>query len=150
MKNRPSSSVVRHVAEVQGNGSPGSHPHADRRNWKPAETIDEYLQNCREGLEDYSQRKAAGLWGVSRSELQRWRLMADIPEPLFEALLSASRAPSTKSLGEVGRALRGTPGKADIECCPQCGFRLRVRPRVSAEYVRIVAHWLSQQGGPQA
>ena len=133
----------------QRNGSPGSHPHADRRNWKPAETIDEYLQNCREGLEDYSQRKAAGLWRVSRSELQRWELMAEIPEPLFEALLAAPRVPSTTALAGVARALRGTPGKADIECCPHCGFVLRVRPRVSAEYVRIVAHWLSQQGGTQ-
>ena len=98
----------------QRNGSPGSHPHADRRNWKPAETIDEYLQNCREGLEDYSQRKAAGLWRVSRSELQRWELMAEIPEPLFEALLAAPRVPSTTALAGVARALRGTPGKADM------------------------------------
>jgi hypothetical protein len=125
-------------------GSPGSHPHADRRNWKPAETLEEYLQNCREGLENFSQRKAARLLGVSRSELQRW----EIPEPLFEALLNARRPPSTKALAEVGRALRGSPGKADFECCPNCGFVLRVRPRVPAEYVRIVADWLSQQGAP--
>ena len=70
------------------------------------------------------QRKAAGLWGVSRSELQRWELMADIPEPLFEALLTAPRVPSTKALAEVARALRGTPGKAAHRVLPALRFRL--------------------------
>ena len=47
-------------------GSPGSHPHSDRPNWRPAETADEYLRNCREGLEQYSDRKFARLTGMSR------------------------------------------------------------------------------------
>ena len=37
-------------ASAQG-GSPGSHPHSDRPNWRPAETVEEYLNNVREGLE---------------------------------------------------------------------------------------------------
>jgi integrase len=40
-------------------GSPGSHPHSDRPNWQPATTIDDYLRNCREGLEEYPDRRAA-------------------------------------------------------------------------------------------
>ena len=30
-------------------GSPGSHPHSDRPNWQPAETIADYARNIRVG-----------------------------------------------------------------------------------------------------
>ncbi len=51
------------------NGSPGSHPYADRRNWQPAETIEDYFHNVEEGLEENSDRCAAKLIGESRPAL---------------------------------------------------------------------------------
>ena len=54
----------------------GSHPHADQRNWQPADNIDDYLRNCREGLETYSDRRVAKLWGVSRAWIWRAKLVA--------------------------------------------------------------------------
>lgn len=91
---------------MSGTCSPGSHPHSDRPNWQPADTIGDYLTNCREGLENFSERRAAKLFGVSRAELWRWRLMAEIPEDLFERLLKACKKPSTKALAAIGQALR--------------------------------------------
>jgi hypothetical protein len=89
--------------------SPGSHPHSDRPNWSPAATIEEYLDYCAEGLETYSDRRAAKLLGVPRSHVQRMRLAAGVPEDLFERLLSARRAGglvlSLKTLAAVGKAL---------------------------------------------
>ena len=78
-------------------GYPGSHPHSDRPNWRPSETVDDYLRNCREGLEEFSERRVAHLMGLPRMKLWQWRMMAGIPEDLFERLLQAK--PSTKSLG---------------------------------------------------
>jgi hypothetical protein len=69
--------------------SPGSHPHADRPNWKPGKTFDDYIANCSEGLEIYSDRHAANLLGVSRIELYRWKLAATLPEELVDRLFEA-------------------------------------------------------------
>jgi hypothetical protein len=50
------------TADVErDDGSRGSHPHSDRPNWRPAETYDEYVSNCQEGLEEWSERRAAKL-----------------------------------------------------------------------------------------
>ena len=38
-------------------GSPGSHSHSDRPNWQPAGTAHDYLRNCDDGLEVYSERR---------------------------------------------------------------------------------------------
>jgi hypothetical protein len=127
------------------NGSPGSHPHADRPNWRPAETIDEYLSNCREGLEEYSDRRTAKLFGISRAELWRWKLMAKIPEDLLERLLTVRPMPSTKSLALIAQTLLDGKLDPDVECCPHCGGVLRFRRRVSAEAARVVARWLAEQ-----
>jgi hypothetical protein len=70
--------------------SPGSHPHSDRPNWQPAETIGDYLQNCREGLENYSDRRAAKLLGVPRIAIQRWKLMASLPKGLLDHIQPSS------------------------------------------------------------
>jgi hypothetical protein len=120
---------------------PGGHPHADRPNWRPASTIEEYVRNFQEGLEPYSGRRAAKLLGISRAELWRWQLMAELPEALFEALLKADRKPSTKALASVASALKGNGREADAELCPHCGGVLRVRLRVSTEYRKIVDDW---------
>jgi hypothetical protein len=45
---------------------------------------DDYLRHCREGLEDYSERRLATLMGVFRISLYRARLMAELPEGLFK------------------------------------------------------------------
>ena len=50
-------------------GPPGSHPHADQPNWKPADNADDYLRNCEDGLEKFSERRFAKLFGASRIEL---------------------------------------------------------------------------------
>ena len=128
------------------NGSPGSHPHADRPNWQRAESFDDYILNCREGLEAFSERRAAKLLGVSRMLLYRAKLMAQIPEELFEHLLANSRGqnkpPSTTELANIGRAISGEGPPADVECCPHCGEVIRVRPRVRASVAKVVNDWL--------
>lgn len=129
---------------------PGGHPHADRPNWRPAETADEYLRNCNEGLEKYSQRRMAKLLGQSRITVWRWQLMAQVPEDLVDLLQQKSKRPlSTKSLAAVGRVLRqqlrngDNKVTSDLECCPQCGYTLRVRHRLSDETIKIVNEWLA-------
>ncbi len=123
-------------------GSPGSHPHEDQPTWRPATTIGDYLQNCREELETFSQRRAAVLMGKPRSWVQRAILLADLPEALFEDLLAAG-VTSTRQLANVARMRRGGHRAADVETCPHCGETLRVRPLVSAE----AAHLLASLGG---
>ena len=126
--------------------SPGSHPHADQANWRPAETADDYLRNCDEGLEAYSERRMAKLLGISRARLWRWKLMAEIPEELFERLLAgADHVPSTKELANIGRALYGHGPAHDVERCPHCGEVLRVRGRWRHDTAIIVNEWLSEQ-----
>jgi hypothetical protein len=73
-------------------GYPGSHPHADRPNWRPAQTADDCLRNCREGLEVFSERRFACLMSLPRMKLWQMRMMAEIPEELFERLLRESQA----------------------------------------------------------
>ncbi len=127
-------------------GSPGSHPHSDRPNWQPAETVDEYVRNCQEGLETYSERRMAKLFGISRARLWRWKLMAEIPEELFKRLLAeTNHLPSTKELANIGRALNGHRPSYDVECCPHCGEVLRVRGRWRSSTARIVNEWLSDR-----
>jgi hypothetical protein len=46
--------------------SSGSNPHSDRPNWQPADNIDDYLRNCTEGLETYTDSRAAKLLGWTR------------------------------------------------------------------------------------
>jgi hypothetical protein len=130
------------MSGAKHSGSPGSHPHEDQPNWRPATTIGEYLHNCREGLETFSQRRAAVLMGMPRSWVQRAILLAELPEELFEGLLAAGVS-STRQLSNVARMRRGGHRAADVETCPHCGETLRVRPLVSAE----AAHLLASLGG---
>ncbi len=126
-------------------GSPGSHPHFDRPNWQPAVTAVEYMRNCQEGLEAYSERRMAKLLGISRARLWRWKLMAEIPEELFERLLvEMDHVPSTKELANVGRALYGHGPAQDVEHCPHCGEVLRVRGRWRPSTAKIVNEWLGE------
>lgn len=122
-------------------GSPGSHG----RNWAPAETIDDYLRNCREGLEPYSERRAAKFFGWSRMQMYRVMLVVRIiPNDLFDALIEQRpKVPSWRELAKIARALSGE-AVTETECCPHCGAVLRVRS-ISATSAAIVTKWLSEQ-----
>ena len=125
--------------------SPGSHPHVDRPNWRPAETADEYLANVNEGLEEWSERRFAKLFGWSRGQIWRAKQMAAIPEELFERLLASDIDVSTKSLAAVGQALKGGCQSPGVERCPHCSWVLRVRGRWTEATQKIVNEWLREQ-----
>jgi hypothetical protein len=126
--------------------SPGSHPHADRPNWQLAETIDQYIENCREGLEEFSDRRAAKLLGWKPIEVWRAKMVAAIPDDLFDVLLDQSPVPSIKALAQIGYAWeRGGNAFAEIERCPHCGGVLRKRPLISNKFVAVINQWLSKQ-----
>lgn len=127
--------------------SPGSNPHSDRPNWRPAENIDEYLQNCRDGLETYSDGRLAKLLGMTRIHLWRCRMVAHIPKELFEHLLEergrSGISIGTKSLAQVGLAFRrGENSNAETQCCPHCGGVLRVRTLLNKKLQAVVNQWL--------
>ncbi len=124
--------------------SPGSHPHSDRPNWQPAETPEQYLTNCREGLETFSRRRLAKLMGVSRAFLWRANLMAEMPEELFERLVAGGKV-SAKELAKVALFVRricdGERPSGEIERCPHCGERVR---GISAKSADILREWHSE------
>jgi hypothetical protein len=122
-----------------GGGPLGSHG----RNWAPAEAIADYPGNCREGLETWSERRAADLLGCERIELYRRKRMAELPDDLFEALLtSGSKPPSSRELANIARALAGCDA-TETERCPHCGALLRVGKVCGAEHAAIVNKWPS-------
>jgi hypothetical protein len=130
--------------------SPGSHPHADRPNWQPADTIDGYLENCTEGLEQYSDRRAAKLLDISRAELWRWKLMSQLPAGLFDYIAQEARRAnveiSSKSLAQIALALRRDGNSiSEVEHCPHCGGVIRIRQLVGNKLTEIVNRWLASQ-----
>jgi hypothetical protein len=127
-------------------GPPGGHPPEDRRNWHPAETIDDYLANCREGLETYSERRAAKLMGWSRAKVHRAKAIESIPADLFERLLEQDDVPSLTEMALIGQALQGRGKSQEVETCPRCEFVLRVRTRISTGSADIVLAWLREAG----
>jgi hypothetical protein len=122
--------------------SPGSHRHSDRPNWRPAETAEDYIRNCREGLETYSDRRFAKLSGLSRITLWRAGRIAELPDDLFEYILREARKRhiklSEKSMAQVAVALRGSKNVAEVERCPHCGGVLRIRAQVGDQLADIV------------
>jgi hypothetical protein len=129
-------------------GSPGSHPHADRPNWQPATTADEYISNVREGLEPLSKRRLAKLLGMTRIELYRVELMSELPEELFERLLAAG-VRSSKGLAAIALAIkRDQPLAHDDERCPHCGWLLRRRRVLSRKSLATVAAYLVAEHDP--
>jgi hypothetical protein len=134
------------------NGSPGSHPHSDRPNWQPGDDdADELLtQKIADALRDgKSERHLANLLGLSRMRLWRCRMMAQIPEPLSERLSAAGYR--SRTLAAIGRALQdGELLRGEVECCPNCGHKLRVRPDIPQAAIKIVVDWLEEQDGGKA
>ena len=71
---------------------PGEHSHSDRPNWRPAETVEEYLSNIAEGLERYSVERMTKMLGLNRT--QAWRTgepQANLSE-LFRPVFGAAHA----------------------------------------------------------
>lgn len=124
--------------------SPGGHPHSDKPNWKPADNADDYLSNCNAGLETYSDRRMAELFGCSRIDLWRAKRIAELPEELFERLLTGGIG-SSKALAAAAHVLSGADMAAETECCPHCGGVLRRRAHISEKAARIIDAWLAQQ-----
>ena len=88
----------------------------------------------------------AKLMGWSRARMWRARLMAELPDDLFDTLLAADQYPSSKSLAAVALALRRGEARRSAKCCPRCGYVLRIRRVVSDAYLAIVTRWLSARG----
>lgn len=126
-------------------GSPGSHPHIP--NWRPAETPDDYLRNCREGSEKYSERRFAKLTGMSRVQLWRGKMMAQIPDALFDRLMRLDPKPQERQLAALGQWLAGGQPVHEVERCPHCGGVTRGRPAWSAAVQDAVIAWHRELGG---
>jgi hypothetical protein len=135
------------------NGSPGSHSHADRPNWRPGDddANELQIQKIGDALRDgASERHLAKLLDLSRMQLWRGKMAARIPEPLLDRLFEARRAGlikalSMKSLAAIGRALEdGELLRGEVERCPNCGHTLRVRPDVSQAVINVVADWIQE------
>ena len=116
-------------------------------NWRPATTFEDYLRNCREGLEEYSDRRAAQLLRWSRMRLHRARLMAELPDALFEQLL-AHGVLSSKALANIAIAHKTGNIIDEIEHCPHCGGVLRARLRVGKAAQAAIGAWLESIGAP--
>jgi hypothetical protein len=119
---------------------PGSHPHSDRPNWRPAPTVEEYIANCREGLEAYSERRVAKLLNCPRVHIWRAKMLASIPEELFELLLEAGIA--GRELAKIGQLISEGTLRHEMECCPHCGEVLRTRAGISSAALGIVRQYL--------
>lgn len=128
------------MSSLDDAGSQGGHG----RNWAPAKTIDGYLRNCREGIEEWSDRRAAKLLGRSRTWLFRCRLLAELPAPLFESLLVAGVR--TRGLATIALALRRGCQTPEIERCRNCGAAVRICG-ISLQHLSIVNDWIAASGG---
>jgi hypothetical protein len=131
---------------------PGEPPHIP--NWRPAKTAGEYLTNCLEGLETWSERRYSKLSGIPRIELWRAKNLAAIPQELFERLLEQTRKsrrlPSIKHLAAVGAWLLGEDPCVEVERCPHCGEVTRVRAPWNKDIVDVVNQWLAKKSKAKA
>jgi hypothetical protein len=127
-------------------GTPVCHP--DRRNWRPGDddAADELqFQKLQDAIRDgASERAISKLLGLNRARMWRAKMIANIPDELFDRL-SAARVGRREIVG-VGRALKdGELLRSDVECCPNCGHRLRLRPAIKQSTMKIVADWMDEK-----
>lgn len=68
---------------------------------------------------------------ISHTSMWRWKLMAEIPEEEFEAILAKGREggkmPSTREIANYARRRRNDVIPDDYEHCPHCGEPIRKR-----------------------
>lgn len=89
---------------------PGEHPHSDQPNWKPADNADDYFNNCKEGLEKFSHRRACKLIGINLAHSWRIRLAAELPEELLKFIFDECKRRRKKPRPERARQYRaGSP-----------------------------------------
>ena len=114
---------------IADDGSPGSHSHSDRPNWQPGDDDAEELrlQKIADALRDgKGERQIAKLLGVSRAWIWRAKKYSRIPGGLYERLQAARVG--RKALLYIARYCDdGELPDAEVEYCPHCGHRLRVR-----------------------
>lgn len=122
-------------------GEPPPNPHADRPNWRPATTFDAYLSNCREGVEQWSERRAAKLLGWSRIEIWRARRMAEIPADLFERLVALRPPVGTRTLAAVGILFAEGRPPLEVDRCPHCGGVVRKRLPWGDDVQTVIEEW---------
>jgi hypothetical protein len=82
----------------------------------------------------------ARLMGWPRMKLWQCKMMASIPDDLFERLIRCK--PSTKALAQIGAVFAGKAPQKDIERCPCCGHILRTRG-LRSDLAKIVEEWLA-------
>jgi hypothetical protein len=121
---------------------PGEHPHSDRPNWRPAETVEEYFRNVEDGLEKPGVEQLTKLLDLNRTMAWRARLIASIPDDLFDRLVKGGVR--TRQLAQVGLAFSRGDGNqpAEIERCPHCGGTVRVRWLVGTKARKIIQQWI--------
>src|SRR5262245_59246494 len=124
------------------NGSPGSHLH----NWQPGDDDAEELalQKLADAIRDgASERKLAKLLDLPRTKIWRMKNMAAVPSLLGDLLWEAGVR--RRELAAIGRALKDGKElqRGEVQCCPNCGHRLRVRRDVSQKAAGIVADYLT-------
>ncbi len=111
-------------------------------NWQPATTIDDYLRSCEEGLEEYSDRRAAKLLGWSRMRVYRAKAAASLPDALFEHLLA--QGCRMRDIANVALAFERGEEHAEAEHCPHCGGQLRVRSQITTAARTAIRAWLDE------
>ena len=133
---------------TDSNVLPGEHPHSDRPNWRPGETVGEDLLHVREGLEQHSVERMTKLLDMNRTHAWRARQLTYIPEVLFGRLARAGIR--TRQLAQIGLAFaRDGNQPAEVERCPHCGEVIRVRWLIGRRAQKIIQQWIDD-GMPDA
>jgi hypothetical protein len=131
-------------------GSPGSHPHSDRPNWRPGDDdADELLrQKIADALRDgKSERHLAKLLELPRTTLWRGKKLAAIPDGLYERLAYAHVG--RKAMIYIGRYCEtGELPGVETERCPHCGHKLRVRAVGIRRAIDVLNKWIDD-GRPE-
>jgi hypothetical protein len=134
---------------IADDGSPGSHPHSARPNWRPGDDDAEelLLQKIVDASRDgKGERQIAKLLGVSRMMFWRGKKLGAIPEGLYERLAEAGIGIKAKIW--IGRFCEtGELLDAEVECCPNCGHRLRARTKDIRRAIDILNKWI-EDGRP--